>query len=92
MIDKESFYALKPGDSLVNFAKERWPIKSNNPVTVGSSDVPGEREIVITDPDGNEWVVGWSDDEGKILDEEYADVLELNQSATTIKKANVVAP
>jgi hypothetical protein len=85
MIDKSSFYALKKDGTIIDASGQKWIVTENHENVEGSSDVPGEREVTVVDPDNHEWILGWSDAIGKIVDEEHAEVLDLNHPDACIE-------
>lgn len=79
MIKKEDFLSLDPAINRVMDAKGRtYRVLSNEPASP-HPDVPGPREIVLEDEaDGYRWTLGWDSTTGKIMDDEFTIVVELN--------------
>jgi hypothetical protein len=85
MITREGFLNLDPAVNRVMDANGRtYRVVYNEPASP-HPDVPGPREIVLEDEDdGHRWTLGWDTTTGKIMDDEFAIVMELNDDRAQI--------
>ncbi len=76
-ISKHEFLGLKPGKHAVVACGRRFEVVRNEP-SDSVSDVPGPREVVLRDPGGTHFEVGWLDGDG-IVDDNWGKSLDLNR-------------
>lgn len=85
MITKEAFLSLRPGIDRVKDARGRTYRVVSNTLVDCFPDVPGPKEVVLEDEDNRyRLVLGWHDTTGKIVDDDFSIVVELNVDGATI--------
>ncbi len=82
-ITKRQFLELEFGHAIIGALNGIFPVVRNRP-NRPLPDVPGDREVFLSDPEGNEFVVGWHDDLSGIVDDAWRGIPHFNHPRARI--------